>query len=115
VRADAVHLVEQAFSLFVQVPLDLEGGELVGHHPEPPAGPVRSPVLAVGEGLVGRGALVAGAEGAEPAPFLDALVLEVGGPLAAVGGDDHPSAGDRVFAQFWHVNSFAENPVEKMQ
>jgi hypothetical protein len=79
VRADAVHLVENAFTLFVQPALDLERRELVRHGPEPPVRSVGLAVGAVGKRFVRRGALVAAAKGAEASPFFGALVLEFHG------------------------------------
>jgi hypothetical protein len=97
VSADAVHLVEDAFALFVEIPFDLQGRELVRHDAKPPARPVRLSVLAVRERFMGRSPLVPGVEGAEaPAPFA-ALVLEIGRPLSPFRRNDDPAAGDRVF------------------
>ena len=66
VGADAGHLVVDAVAALVQVPLDLQGGELVGDDADPPAGPVGpGAALAVGEDLGRRLVLVALAERAE--------------------------------------------------
>ena len=68
VGADAVHLVVDAVAALVEVALDLQGGELVGHDADAPAllvGP--GAAVAVGEDLVRRLVLVALAERAEAA------------------------------------------------
>src|SRR6185503_17234037 len=102
-----VHAVEQPLALAIERAFDLERGKLVRDDAEVPAGRVRrAAVLAVGEDLGRRQPLVPGAERAMLPPDrrrpLDAEVVR---PLLAVRGNDHPSAGDRVFAQLRHGNS----------
>ncbi len=100
----AGHLVVDPLAPLVQAPLDLEGGELVGDDPDPPAravGPGAS--VAIGDDLGRRLVLVPLAERAGAG--LDerlVLMLEVVGPLGPLDRDDHPAADDRVFAQFRH-------------
>ena len=66
VGADAVHHVVDAVAALVQVPLDLERGELVGDDADSPARAVRPrAVVAVGEDLGRRLVLVPFAERAE--------------------------------------------------
>ena len=48
VGAHAAHHVVDALAPLVQFAFDLQGGELVGHHPHPPAGPVALRALARG-------------------------------------------------------------------
>ncbi len=104
VGADARHLVVDPLAPLVQVPLDLQGGELVGHDPDAPAGPVGArPAVAIGEDL-GRGlVLLPLAEGAEPPLGLRLrLALEVVRPLRPLVRDDHPATDDRVLTQLGH-------------
>ena len=102
VRADAVHLVVEAVALLVEVALDPQGGELVGHHAQRQPGCVRAAARRpVGQDLGRRLGLVAGAERAEVAARRNRRArARSRWALGAVGGDDHPAAGDGVFAQF---------------
>ena len=63
VGADPGHPVVDALAPLVEAPLDLQGGEFVGHDPDPPTGTIRAGApVAVGDDL-GRGlGLVALAE-----------------------------------------------------
>ena len=84
VGADAVHHVVDAVAALVQVALDLQRGELVGHDADPPARPVGPACrVAVGEDLGRRLVLVPLAERAESALGRGraALALEVVRPL----------------------------------
>ncbi len=106
VGADAVHLVVDAVAALLQFALDLQGGELVGHHADAPAVLVRpGPAIAVGEDLVRRLVLVALAERAEAAAVQGSLGLGRDRPLGPVGGDDDPAADNRILAQFRHRQS----------
>ena len=83
VGADAVHLVVDAVAALVEVALDLQGGELVGHHADAPALFVGLRVaVAVGEDLVRRVVLAALAEGAEALPAGSGSALGPTGRLA---------------------------------
>src|SRR5438270_14005206 len=44
-RADSVHLVEQAFALAVEVALDSQRGKSIGHHPQLPSRRVRATAI----------------------------------------------------------------------
>ena len=103
VGADAVHLVVDAIAALVEVALDLERGELVGHDADAPALFVGAGVaVAVGEDLVRRVVLAALAERAEAAARRRRLDLRRDRPLGPVGGDDDPAANDRILAQLRH-------------
>src|SRR5439155_4575032 len=90
-----------AFPASVEVALDAQGGEPVGNHPDAPAGRVRRRVrcVPVGEQLGGRLVLVSPAEQARGVPTGAVRNGEVRRAPHALGGDDHPAAGDRVLAQ----------------
>ena len=103
VRADAVHLVEHAFGLLVEIAFDAERGELIGDYANGPAGAVFLGRAAVGAGAVGqdlwrRLALIAIAEGAEAALDPHGFAHKVGRAFSAIGGNDYPSAHDGVFS-----------------
>jgi hypothetical protein len=82
VRADAVHLVEDALARLVQISLDLESGELVRHGSKTPTRFVGLAAVPVREDFVRCCPLVARAERAEPRSLLVALVLKFAWPLA---------------------------------
>src|SRR5579871_1800199 len=97
VSADAIHLVEHAFGLTIEIALDAQRGEFVGHHAHRPAGRValrRAAVLAGPVGLdFGRGfVFVAVTEGAKTALDLYLFTGKIGGPFGPVGGNDDPPA-----------------------
>ena len=103
VSADAVHLVEHAFGLLVEVAFDAERREFVRDYSNCPAGSVFLRSAAVGVGAVGKDfrrrlAFIAVAEGTEATFDLDGLAHEVGRALGAVGRNDYPSAYDGVFS-----------------
>ncbi len=69
VGADAAHHVVDAFAALVEVALDFEGGELVGHDADAPTAAVAFGAgVAVGDDLAGRFVFVSLAEGAEADP-----------------------------------------------
>ena len=104
VRADPAHPVVHAVAAAIGLALDREGGGLVGDHAHQPAGRVRATRLADRVQLGRGGRLAARAEGAR------GLVLgrdgrrevELRRAAAALDGDVHPAAIDRVVAQFAH-------------
>ena len=66
VRADAVHAIEQAVALAVEIAFDAERRKFIGDDAKRPAGRVSAAaVAAVGQNLGRRLALVAGAERAQ--------------------------------------------------
>ena len=82
----------------VEGPLHAEHGELVGDHAQVPAGRIGGAVPPVGKDLPGRHRLVPLAERTRRVRGdLDGFQPEVLRSLAAVGGDDHPPAGNRIF------------------
>ncbi len=108
VRADALHPVEEAFALTIQIALDSQHGELVGHHAEAPARLIGRGTVAEGEHLRWCFAFVAGAERAEAAGGRgrNRLPDKISGPPGTIGGDNHPTVGNGIFTQFRHsVNS----------
>src|SRR5947209_18750692 len=103
-RANAVHLVEHAIGLAVNVALDAQCGKLVRNHTQVPAGSITAIFAwAVSEYFRRRLAFVAGTERAE-ARSLDvgALTREVAGTLGAVGRDNDQASGYRIFAKLRH-------------
>src|SRR3989454_4477613 len=100
VSAHAVHPVEEPLARGLELPFDLQHGELVGQHPVGPAGPVRATLLApTGEDLARGLVLVAFAEDALVPDRLHRLGDEIRRPPRAFGGDDHPAADDRVLPE----------------
>ena len=102
VRADPVHAIEEPLAFAIQIALDLQRRILVRHGTQVPAGSIRrAAVVAEREHFVRGQGLAARTERAVlRADDRGALEPEVVGPLAAVRGNDHPAAGDRVFAKF---------------
>ncbi len=100
VRADAMHLVVQAFALAVQRAFDPQGGKLVRHHTQRPAGSIgAAAVAAIGEDFRRGLGFIAGAERAEARPSdLHLFADEIRWPLRPVRGDDDPSTGDGIFS-----------------
>ncbi len=90
VRADAVHLVEQALGLTIKIALDPERGKFIGHHPHRPAGRVTLRLAAILIGAIGlnlrRGlGFVSVTERAKSALHLYRFTGKVSGALGAVG------------------------------
>src|SRR3954453_24230688 len=109
VRADAVHLVEHAFGLAVQIAFDAKGGKLIRDSPNRPARGIFlwwRPAILRTIGLdLGRGlALVSITEGTEAAPHLYCFTGKVSRTLGAVGRDNDPAANNRIFSEFGQVN-----------
>src|SRR4029079_3568825 len=101
---DAVHLVVEALALRLQLPLDPERGELVGHHAQRPARLVGHRVrMTDAQDLRRRLRLVAGAEDAVARARTDGLGREVRRATAALGRDDDPAPDHRVLPQLRHV------------
>src|SRR5208282_603763 len=102
----AVHLVVDALAALVELALDAEGGELVGHNADAPAGLVGLGVaVAIGEDLVRRVLLLSRAKGAQAAAGNEDLALGRHGAFRAFGGDDDPATHDRILAQLRHWQS----------
>ena len=112
VGADAGHHVVDAVAPLVEAPLDLQRGEAVGHHADPPARSVGPRAeAAIGEDLRRRPILVPLAERAGGGRVRRRVLrAEVVGPLGPLVRDDHPAADDRVFPQVGHdsVSSTAD-------
>ena len=91
VRADTVHLVEHALGLTVQVALNAQRGEFVGHNPDGPTWGIalgRTPAIgarAIGLNLGRSLVLVAVTERAKTAADLDSSANKVGRALGPVG------------------------------
>src|SRR3990167_6885176 len=99
----SAHPVVETDSLGLERPLDAERGELVGDHPERPAGAVGGPVGgSEGQDLRRGLAFVARAEHAVAALGPDRIRSEFGGPPRPFGGDDDPAPHHGVFSQFRH-------------
>src|SRR5213594_2236475 len=105
VGADPVYGLEQLVDPPVDLPLDLEGGVLVRHAPDPPARRVRGSVLAVREDLRRRHVLVAVAERALLGRGQPARSLELLGALRADRGEDDPGVSDVVLSELRHRES----------
>ena len=101
VSADAVHVIEEAVAFTIQAAFDSEGGKLVRHDANRPARSVPARAFAaVGEDFRRRHAFVSGAEGTNTLAFnLDTFANKIARPFPALGGNDHPAAGNRIFAQ----------------
>src|SRR5262249_27810404 len=104
-RAHAIHLVEHAFGLSIEVALNSQCRKFVRHHPNRPTRSIRLRLTSVLIGTVGLYlwgslALVAGAERAESAPHLYRITGKIGGTLGAVARNNHPAADDGVFSEF---------------
>src|SRR5205814_8849049 len=99
--ADTVHLVEQAFTLAVEIPLDAESGKFVRHHAQLPPGRVRpAAVSSVHEHFGRRLGFIARAERAIFRLFRDyAFAQKIIRPLSALRRNNHPATRDGVFPQ----------------
>jgi hypothetical protein len=110
VGSHAVHLVIHAFTLAVEVAFDAQDGKLIGHHAHAPAWLVATAAGAVSQNF---GRSLSFIPGIERAMALGGdrhrLPNEIGGPLGAVGGNNHPPAGDRVFTQFRQLEKSLRN------
>ena len=107
-RAHAVHLVEHAFGRAVQTAFNAQRRKFVGDYAHPPSRRVARRLRpaddgrAVAQHFGRRLVLVARTKRAESALHLDGLAGKICGPLGAIGGDDHPAAGDRIFSKLGH-------------
>ncbi len=99
VRADAVHLVEQAFAFAVQFPFNAQSGKSIRHDADIPSRCVRAgAIAAVGENLRRRLRFIARAEGAiEGRPGKYAFAQKIHGALAPFRGDDYPPPCNWIF------------------
>src|SRR5262249_29816256 len=105
VSADAVHLVEHALGLAINVALDTQCWKLVGDHAHAPAGRIgQSFGPSIGHGTIaehfrGRLAFVSRAEGTEAAFHFHGFANKVGRALGAVGRNNDPTASNGIFSQ----------------
>src|SRR5271170_142612 len=110
-RADAAHLVVQAFALPLQNAFDPQRREFVRNHSQ---GPLIGGV-AIGEHFGGSLVLAASAELAVPVTGDDGDAQELAGPANGIGGDDYPAPGDGIFANFGQTMSLpcpaAQDPM----
>src|ERR1700746_3329091 len=106
-RADAVHLVEHAICLAVQIALNAQGRKFVGNYAQVPSGNIAAAIFpgTVSHDLRRRFAFVAGTEGAELRTLDDdSLTGKIAGAFGTVTGDDDPSPRNGVFSQLRHGN-----------
>src|SRR5208283_199906 len=99
VRADAVHLVEQALALAVEFAFDAQCRKPIGDHANVPARSVRaSAVAAIGQDF-GRGLqFISRTKGTIlRRPGKHAFPEKIHGPLSAVRRNDYPTPSNRVF------------------
>src|ERR1035437_4891513 len=101
--AHAVHLVIHAFALAIERSFNLEGRKFVRNYAHPPSGWV---LLAAGvvirQEFPGRLILIARAKRAKFAHAGFHLLTKIGGSLAPVCRDNHPTAYHRVASQLSH-------------
>ena len=111
-RPNAVHAIEHALGLAIQIALNAERRELVGHHAHGPARRIalgRRPavgVRAVRLDLRRSLGFVAITKGTEAASDFDRLAGEVSRALGPVGRNDDPAAHDRIFSKFRQALKF---------
>src|SRR5580698_3085277 len=101
-RADAVHLVKEAFAFSVEIAFNTQRWEFVRHHTNRPACCVRAAVAAaVDENLWRRLGLIARAERAILGVWRrrNSLAQKIVWTLSTLGGNNHPAASNRVFSQ----------------
>ena len=100
-RADSVHLVEEALSLAVQFAFDTQCGKFIRHHANVPARRVRpSAIPSINQNLRRSLGFIPRAEGAIlRVPRDHALAQEIVRALPAFRCNDHPSARNWIFAQ----------------
>src|SRR5438094_4161267 len=106
VRAHPVHPVEEPFTFAVEIAFYSQRGKFVRHDPQVPALRIGLRAVAVGENFRRRFVLVSLAKRAEIVPLVggNCLDLKVARALLPLGRNDHPAAGDGVFAQIGHRN-----------
>src|SRR5215467_12268494 len=100
VRADAVHLVKKPFAFLVEIALDAKCWKLVGNDTDGPTrGVWATAVTAVNQHFVWRFRLVSRAKRAILRVLGNhTLPQEIHRPLSTLSRNDHPSAGNWVFA-----------------
>src|SRR5581483_10512796 len=104
VSADAVHLVEHAFGLAIQIAFDSQGREFVGNDAYGPARRIALRrrtsirIRPIGLNLRRSLGLVSIAEGAEATLDAHPFAGKIRGTLGAIGGDDHPTANNGIFS-----------------
>src|SRR5579884_2149275 len=117
VGADAVHLVEHALGLPVQIAFNTQGRELVGNDANGPARGVfrrRRPTVGIGAiSLDFRRSLVfvAVAEGTKTASEFYRFPGEVRGTFGAIGRNNDPATHNGVFPQFRQCSGFLSSGV----
>src|SRR5580700_3263767 len=106
-RADAVHLVKEAFALAVEIAFNAECGKFVGHDAHGPArGVCASVAPAVDQNLRRCLGFRAGAERAILAvgKRRDAFAQKIVRAFSTLGGNNHPAASNRIFSQLRQSN-----------
>src|SRR5262249_33750693 len=104
-RANAIHAVEHALGLAVEIALDTESRKLVWHHPYRPTRRIAlRRRAAIGIGAVSlnfrrRLGFVPIAERAESAFDFDCLTGEVRGAFCTICRNDYPAADNGVFSE----------------
>src|SRR5579864_1631245 len=109
VGPDSVHAVKHSLRLAIQIALDPQSRELVGHNTNGPSrgvplrrGPsvrVRTVCLNLGRCL----ALVSVAKRAKSALNLHILANKIGWALRTIRRNNHPAPYDRIFSKFRHL------------
>jgi hypothetical protein len=90
--------------LAVQVPLDPQGGKLVGDNSEFPTRRISDAAVRSVAEYFRRGLVLVAVTERTKSPFhLNAGFYEVTGTSATVSGDDNPPTRDGVFSQFRQV------------
>src|SRR5262249_6308210 len=107
VGADAVHLVEHAIRLAVEITLNAQRRKLVGYNAQVPSGKIAPSVFAgtVSHDLRRRLAFIARAKRTKVRALEDnAFTRKIAGTLGTVAGNNDPASGHGVFSQFRHRN-----------
>ena len=117
VCADAVHLVEHALGLAVQITFYAKRGEFVRHYADGPPGRItlrrRTAVLIGPVCLDFRRSLtfISITEGAKASSHLYGVASKVCRALGSVGGDNHPAANNGVFSEFGQFSRLPPAPA----
>src|SRR5215472_1844545 len=105
-RTNAVHLVEHALGLAIEIAFDAQGGKFVRNHAHSPTGSIplwwrpAVQVRAIRLDFRGSLAFVAGAKGTESSLDPHSFAHKIRGPLGSIRGDNNPTSDDRVFPEF---------------
>src|ERR1700746_2358706 len=102
VCADAVHAIEQAFAFAIQAPFNSQSRKFIRDNSTRPSRRVLARAVApVGENFRRRLAFIAGTERAGGSSFdLNTFADEIERPLPTLGGNNDPTARDRIPAKF---------------